>query len=67
MTTLDAITEIESGIAMEMSKRATGHPAEYWQDSTRNGLALANEICMTVRMRCIREQGEKKEHDHERS
>lgn len=67
MTDLDTIQAIEEGLSQEIKKNSAGRPIEFWRDSTLAGLALASEICMTVRMRCIREHGEEKEHDNERS
>lgn len=61
MTDLDTIQAIEDGISREIKKNSAGRPLQFWRDSTIAGLALANEICMTIRMRCIREHGEAKE------
>jgi hypothetical protein len=51
MTAMEALNAVENGISREMQKCSAGHSPEYWQDSTRNGLALASEIVNAVKLK----------------
>ena len=57
MTAMEALNDVENGLSKEMLKHSSGQPAEYWRDSTRNGLALASEIVNAVKLKAAIQLG----------